>query len=369
MFPPFWDPAGNLKDAFNYIFKLLVNLMSVTYDLDGLKIVQWLLGNVLGLLPTLSVLVALAVLPGAILIRKYRLSGATAIAVLLLSSTLTGAWFFLIDTMKGASADLSHAFASIDSANLGTNALNLPSIPNSNPFLDAFLYFGLFIYSANFMYLFIAQAMINVFVEAFGLVLIAMYGLGPRTRRLFSVLVSVALTTMLIGQPLVILILKAGNAIGNSLPAGNLEFVGFITSASMFIAQIVYIALPFLLYRSVHSVMGKLNATVSNLVRSRIENKHKVDAQVAGRVSTSTTNRAQGATGARYKPAMALEARRMAGASASSALLGIAKKGVIAGSNLHPAAKAAVVGLAIVAKGIGSAGPKREKVKTLNDYR
>lgn len=370
MIPPFWDPASQLQEAFNFLFDLMMQFLTVSLDFGSLAIVQWLFGNAAGLAPILAISVFFFILPGAIFVRRLRLSGALALTIVLLGPAIAAGWFFAIDALNAIGDGLTRMVGTIDSTpdDVKSSIITIPPIPFSNPLIDILMFVSLIWGTFNFLQLFMGYELYNIFLATFGLLLVAMYGLGPRTRRLFSILIAIGLSSLVLGRPIAILIMKLGNMLGNALPIANTGWLGLVTASSMLVAMIVSIALPFGLYKTVNAVMGRMLATVSNVVRSRIENKHKVDANVSGKVSTTSTNRAESVNSKRYSHSMATETRRMAGNTSSAALTGVLKKAAVAGSNVHPVAKVAVLGGAAALSGIGNAAPKERK-NPLDAYR
>lgn len=369
--PPFWDPGAALKDAYNFLHEAQVQFLSTSIDFTTLGAAQWALGNMAGLAPYIAFLVALFMIPGAIIVRKLRLSGFMAVVVVMLGPALVTGWMLFVGALRDIGANLTVIGGSIDGSGVeNPEPLTLPGVSMVNPIVDVIVFAALIIFTVFFILAFLQMDIINVFIILFGLVLLFLYGLGPRTRRLFSILLAIGLTTLVFGRPVVIFILKLGNIAANAIPDEVAGLSGFIIWSSMGVAALALVALPFGLYKPVHSVLGGLNVKVGNIVRSSIEGKHK--SSVSGNVKATVTNRSQSTNNARYARSMKTETRRFAGNRTSDALLALARKGAVAGSNFHPAAKAAVVAGAVVARGVGNAPPRLPKDTTrssLNDYR
>lgn len=367
---PFLDPAA-LEDAFNKLFALLMDLLGISVDLSTLSVVEWLIGEVWGLFPVLALCAFIVIVPLAIFVNKLRLSGAFAIIVLVAGPVIVALWFIFVDFLNKGGDDLTAMLLSIDSAPVSDGSgLNIPTIPVIGPLIDGFVFVGLLINTAWFIQLFMAFEVFNMFIAAAGLFILALYGLGSISRRLFSMLIAAALTTLLLGRAVPLLIMKLGNLAANAIPVDSVGLTGFVTLGGMSTAFFVALALPFLLYKGVTEVLGRgLNVNVGNTVRSRIERQNKINANVTGKVDTrSNRARAVGPSNARHMPTRASETRRAVGTTTNAVLMKVA----LGASNVHPAAKAVVVTLATAAQAIGNAPakkPPKERVKPREFYK
>lgn len=370
MFPNPFDIPTLFKDAYNALFKLLMDFLGFSINFDNLDLVKWLYGNVSTFAPWIAGVIFIVILPAAIMIRRFHLSGVMAFGAVVFTTAFAPLWFIFISAMRSVGSGATLVAASIGSQNLsdGKNILVLPSMSFASPIIAGALFGGLLTYTFIFLQLFLTYEIANVIFTALGLLLIALYGFGPRTRRLFSMLVAFGIVTMLIGRPVAILIMKIGNLIANGLPTNDVFWVGMITSASMFFALVSQIILPFVMYRSVHNVLGSMNAKVRNLVRSQIENKHKIDARVSGKVDTATSNRMRSIDRHRHTDSFKHEVKRAAAATAAASL---AKKAATLAANVHPAVKLAVTVAPIALRAIGNARPKQRepKPRRFDDYR
>lgn len=364
------DLLGFARDFYTMFMDMLVKFIAVTVDFSGIKIVQDMIGNAQGVGIVISGYIAIVMIITALVIQRYRLNALLSFIIVIMGPLGYVIWLALLDGLRAIGAGLTSIIAGFDVTQIKSSIV-LPFPPLD---ITAALWnVPIFILSGSmgfwFMLAFAMMALFSIIVAVVGIWLIAAYGFGPRTRRAFSIAMSLAIVSLCLGQPAVLAIIKLSNLVGNLMPVtpGSVGLAGLFGLAGMNVAWWVLLALPFLVYFPVHSVMGKVVSSVSNRVRTQVDNKHRVDAKVSGKVNTTQTNRLASTQKASYRTAMGTEIRRQAGATGSTALMGMLTKltatAAAAGSNVHPALKATYIGGAAVLRGIGNAPPKQKKEK------
>jgi hypothetical protein len=349
MFP--WDWPGLLKDAYQAVFEVMLKIIGVSINFDNLSIVQWLFSNGYGLGIALSIAIALIMIPAGILISKHRLSAVYAATMVLLSTVIGAAWFAGIELAGNLGDALTKAALYIgeEKVTQQSTPITLPSFTFGNPLFDSAMFAGLFTWSIGLTMLFVAYELVNIVLTFFGVITLYTYGLGPRTRRAMSAIISVLIVTEIIGRPIAIAIIKFGNWVASQIPTTDLFWVGIITVVSMQFALLIQFVLPFLLYKGVNAIVGKINGEIKGTVNSITRGRQKVDANVTNNIQTTMTNRARSVNAARDNPGFRNDVTKAATASAAGALtsLGVkaAKAAAMAGTKVHPAlAVASIVG-------------------------
>ena len=353
MFP--WDWPGSLKSAYQAVFEVMLKVIGVSMNFDNLSIVQWLFSSGFGLGTALSIAVALIMVPAGILMSRHRLSAFYALTMVLLSTVVGAAWFAGV-TLAGTLGDaltMGALYIGEEKVTQQSPQIALPGFTFGNPLFDSAMFGGLFTWSLTLTMLFVAYELINIILTFFGVITLYTYGLGPRTRRAMSAIISVLIVTEIIGRPIAVAIIKFGNWVANQVPTTDLFWVGIITVVSMMFALAIQFVLPFLLYKSVNTVVGKLNGEIKGSVLSRTQGRQKVDANVTNNIQTTMTNRARSVNATRANPGFKSDVARAASASAASALssygVKAAKLAAAAGTKVHPAlAVASIVGPTII---------------------
>jgi hypothetical protein len=282
---------------------------------------------------------------------------------------LTAAWFIIMQQAQELGDDFTKLAISIGDAPTQARPIDLviPSSVATDAVITVVMFFALLVWSMILFFIFLGYEVVNVVLSVAGLLLLALYGLGPRTRKTFSIVLALSIVTMLIGRPVGLGIIEIGNMIGASLPGpDNVFFVGAITGVSMMLAIAVQPLLVVGAYRGVSNVMGSINATVRGSVRSVTENKQKLQAQLSGSAPSAMTNRAHRLTetGRAYGRAVGTEAKRAGAASAATAL-------AMTASKAHPVAAVVTTAASIAVKAVGSMPAKspQSKRSRTDDYR
>lgn len=372
-----WDWPGALKDGYQAMFEALMKLISFSINFDNIGIVRWLFNTGYGFGTALAMIIALFVIPAAFLMARFRVSAVYALVISLLSVAVGVMWFEAINLASDIGDALTRGALFIGQGHFDktpSTQVTLPNFTFGNPIADAAAFGGLFSWSMVLLYLFVGYEIINIFLVYFGLLALYAYGVGPRTRRLFSAIVSVLLVTEVLGRPIAIAIIKTGNLIVSSFPGADVFWTGVVTCVCMAFAVLIQFILPFLLYRSVVKVVGKLNGEVRGLVRSRPIGRQQVDAKVTNPAQTNnrTANLNNASVSRNFKREVAVAGSATAAAALSAWGVRAAKAAVAVGSNVHPAVKAiTLIGPAAI-KAVGSAvgnRPTRPKSRSLDVHR
>lgn len=375
MFP--WDWPGALKDAYQAVFEVMLKIIGSSMNFDNLAIVQWLFSNGFGLATALSIAVALIMIPTGILMSKHRLSAVYALAMVLLSTVVGAAWFAGIQLAGNLGDSLTRAALYIGTENVaqGTQMVALPDFTFGNALFDSAMFGGLFSWSLTLTMLFVGYELINIFLTFFGVITLLTYGLGAGNRRIMSAIISILIVTEIIGRPIAVAIIKFGNWAASQIPTTSLFWVGIITVVSMMFAMLTQFILPFLLYKSVNVVIGKLNGEIKGSVLSRMQGRQKVDANVTNNIQTTMSNRTRSVNASRENPGFRSDVTKAATASAAGALTSFgvkaAKTAAMAGTKVHPAlAVSSIVGPPLIrAVGNKVANAPAKKVGALDVHR
>lgn len=290
--------------------------------------------------------------------------------MVLLSTVIGAAWFAGVELAGNLGDALTKAALYIGEEKVTQQdpQIVLPSFTFGNPLFDSAMFGGLFTWSMTLTMLFVGYELINIALTFFGVITLYTYGLGPRTRRTMSAIISVLIVTEIIGRPIAVAIIKFGNWVANQIPTTDLFWVGIITVVSMMVATAIQFVLPFLLYKSVSAVVGKLNGEIKGSVLARVQGRQKVDANVTNNIQSTMTNRTRSVNATRANPDFKKEVTLAATASAAGALTSYgvkaAKAAAAVGSKVHPAlAVASIVGPPLI-KAIGNqvaAAPAKNK--------
>ncbi|RWZ78730.1 MAG: hypothetical protein EOT05_03205 [Candidatus Microsaccharimonas sossegonensis] len=359
MFP--WDWPSALKDAYQAVFQVLLKVVGTSLNFDNLSIVQWLFANGYGFGTALALVIALIMVPMGILISRHRLSAVYSLLIFVASTVLGTVWFLAISTMNSLSRSLTILVLSIgqQTASKTDPAIVLPDFTFGNGLFDSAIFASLFSWSMALTLLFVSYQLINIVLTLFGVIVAYMYGMGPRSRRTMSVIISILLVTELFGQPVAIAIVELSNWFANLIPSSGLFWIGLINWAGMTLAILSQIVMPFLFYRSVSNVIGKLNGEIKGSVRSWTQGRQKVEARVTNKVETAMTNRTRSinevSKGQNFKKEVTLAATATASSALTAWGIKAAKAAAMAGSNVHPAAKAAVMIGPPLIKAVGGA--------------
>lgn len=366
MFP--WDWPSSLKDAYHAVFQVLLKVVGTSINFDNLSIVQWLFSNGYGFGTALALVIALIMVPMGIVLSRHRLNAVFSLVILVASTVVGTVWFLAITVVSGSSRSLTMLALSIGNQTVSQtdSAIALPDFTFGNGLFDSAIFASLFAWSMTLVLLFVAYQLINILLTVFGVIVAYAYGLGPRTRRAMSVIISILLVTELFGQPVAIAIVELSNWTAGLIPSTGLFWIGLINWAGMTLAILSQVIMPFLFYRSVSNVIGRINGQIKGSVRSWTQGRQKVEAHVTNKVETAMTNRTLSVNQAKTSPNYKKEVAMAATATASSALtawgIKAAKTAAMAGSNIHPAVKAAVIIGPPVIKAVGNAIGNKQAV-------
>jgi hypothetical protein len=377
LFP--WDWPGALEDAYQAAFELLMSVLAFSLNFDNLKIVQVLFSEGYGLGTALALVVAVIIVPIGILFTRFRLSAALALVIVVMSAAIGTMWFVAMQYVGtvGDSLTLGALYISEIPIVDGDPLLTLPNFTFGNVILNAAIFAALFLWILTLAILFIGYEIVGIVLVVIGIVTLYLYGLGPRSRRFFSVIVSLLIVTQMVGRPVAIATISMINVVGRLAPTNDLVSKGIFTFIGVSLALISQIILFFVAYKTTGYVIGRLNGTVKGFMRSRQEGRSKVDATLTSGNRTPITNRSKSLdtdSAKRYRKA---EITRASTATAASALTAFsvraAKVAAAAGSKVHPAlAAAALIGPPVI-RAIGNVRANNQSTKPkkrgLSDYR
>jgi hypothetical protein len=372
-----WDWPGQLAEAYQAMVQYLQQVLAFSMTFDNVGIVQWLYGNALGLAPFLAGLVVIVVLPLGLVLKRMRLSAAMALIVALAMPFIGVAWFMALNIIQHIGDDLSRLSISIANAPaqdpLDDLFIPMPGALGLNAVISCLMFAGLLWWSGILLFLFFNYEIYNVVFTIIGLLLVAMYGFGPRTRKLFSILGALAVVTMLAGRPVALGIIEIGNAIATLFPGpDNIFFVGLINGACMMAGIVFQVLIFWGSYKGINEVIGRfLEGNIRGTVDAYMRGERRTPLTSTG-TPVAGTQRAQRlvSTGQRYGSAVAYEVRKASTEAASKAMLA---KGIMVASKAHPVAAAVVTGATIATKAVGSMQqrPVQQKPKkgALDGYR
>lgn len=377
LFP--WDWPGALEDAYQAAFELMMKVLTFSLDFTNLKIVQVLFSEGFGVATALSLVVAVVIVPAGILLSRYRLSALYALALVVMSAAIGTLWFIAMDYAGTLGDTLTRGSLYISQIPIvdGDPILTLPAFTFGNVIVNAAIFGGLFLWILTLAILFIGYEIAGAILVLVGLIMLYLYGLGPRSRRFFSVIVSLLIVTQVVGRPVAISIISAINLIGQLAPTNDLVWKGIITFVGVMLALISQFILFYVAYQATGYVIGRLNGTIKGWVTSRSEGRSKVDATLTNTVRTPMTNRSRSLDSDNARQYRKSEVTRAATATAASALTAFsvraAKVAAAAGSKVHPAVAAATLVGPPVIRAIGNVTAKKQaaqpKKRGLSDYR
>lgn len=354
----------NFNDLYQAAFQMMLQVLGLSLDFSNLSIVQALFENGYGLAILLSVVVAIVIVPAGIMMQKLRLSAAYSMVIVVLSTVVGAVWFLATSVAN----ELGDTFTQL-AVNIGgidaDPAFQVTTF--GNPLIDPIMFAFLFLHMLYFVILFVGYEVAGVLLTLIGVIVAYVYGLGPRSRQVFTAIVSLLIVTTILGRPVVVATLAVGNLIGRAMPVDSVAYSGFVMYASSIIAMILQVLLFFLTYKATSHVVGKMTGSVKGLIDT-IVRRGKLDATVKNKNQALATNRANRLAAndstRRHRKA---EITRASTATASSALTAagvrLAKTAAAAGSKVHPATAVAMTITPVVVRTVGNIAA----YKQLND--
>jgi hypothetical protein len=296
-----FDFAKSLNEFVQWVWDFIQQLIAISINFNGLAIVQYVFGNSASLAYKIAIYVFVGVIVFALFVRKMRKNGAIASLQIVILGVVIPLWFLVADEAQNMGDLLKRLVLLIetpvatgDSIISGPMAnVTLPVFPVGQVIITLFLTILLAWAGSQFLFLMIGYELLNVVLTVLGLFVFAMYGLGDRTRKFFSVIISLFIVSAVIGLPVALLLTQLAQLLAGTI-AGEVEG-GVWTTILLFLAAILGLAAQPLLfvvaYRRIDQVVGRVTARIDNKVRSVSENKNRLDAHLAGAQRTTITHR------------------------------------------------------------------------------
>ncbi len=286
-----------LKNAIAALWDAIAKILSISISFNGLDLVKYLYGNSFGLSLNLPLYVFAFVFVFAIMVPRLRKNGISAAVILVGMPTFGLLWFFGMDQVQQVGDILKKVALGIsyDNPSSPSNALTIqiPSINVADPVALGFVFILTIWVQVIMLSMMFGYEPLNVALTIIGILVLAASGMGERTRKFFAFIISVYAVSALFGVPVMIALIRIAKLIVGVLPSGDGTAV--LASVIMWFIALVSIFLQFVIggvaYRSAYSVIGNVIARVNNRMRSILQNKARLDVNLAGRPRSALTNR------------------------------------------------------------------------------
>lgn len=358
----FWnplDPLGSLSQALQVAFSQIVELfqqfIAIPMSLDGTAFVMYLYGNALGVNEYLSISVLAVTLIVALFIKRGRASFVQALIIVLVSGVVGPLWFYAFDQLQLLGDQLSIAF-NLNQQVQTTNGVNLvtlafPALKIQDVLMSLFTFGPLLFFMYGLFSVFVSYTFLAVVVKFLGLICFSLLALGERTRKVFSLLVAVGLVAVVIGKPVAVLFISIGQGLSSLTAIFAEGFIqGIILSGSVIAAILIQPVLVFLMYKGVSPIVGKVAAAVTGKVRALSENREGQGVRALSNANAASLQGRSQAIPYNKGPSYVRRAAEIGGSVAIAK--GAAMLAAKAASNVHPAAKVAVMAVTVGMKAL-----------------
>jgi len=296
-----FDFAKSLNAFVQWVWDFVQQLISISINFSGLAIVQYIFGNSAGLAYEFAVYVFVGVVVFSLFVRRMRKNGVIASLQIVVIGVVIPIWFIAANEIQNLGDLLKRLVLLIETPPASETAtisgtivnITLPNFPVQDAIISVFLTILLALVGSQYMFMMIGYELLNVVLTVLGLVVFSMYGLGDRTRKFFSVILSVFVVTAIVGIPVALLFTQFAQLLAGTIVDQATSGV-WATVLLYLAATIGLIAQPLLVitaYRRIDQVVGKVIARVENKLRTVNENKDRFDSHLAGAQRTTITHR------------------------------------------------------------------------------
>lgn len=286
---PFWnplDPVGSFLDGIadtvkgwmiNYM-KWLQDYISATPDEPNAEIigVSWGISDLL----THMVLVTVIVL---FLVKKDRYRSTIHATFTWVTLTTAGYMWAGFLTKTGELEAKFNEWAKLISPGDPSTAITDSSLIFDNPIMAIVACGDIALGSHNVVGLYAGIDTLRVIVERGGLIAIALAPLGPRSKRLFHLMISAFFLSYLFARTAGTIALEVGFEVQQRMPNGT-SIIGILTSMriSMFLIFVLVAVAAWISYQLPAAVAGLMEgrSQVSGEVESKLKDGEKVDVEV-----------------------------------------------------------------------------------------
>jgi len=296
-----FDFSKSLNEFVQWVWDFIQMLLAASISFNGLDVVQYVFSNTAGVAYKVTLYVFIGVIVFSLFIRRMRKNGAIATLQVIVIGAVIPMWFVVADEAQNLGDLLKQLVlliqippATDDSIISGPMAnITLPIFPVQQVLITVFLTFLLAWAGSQFLFLMVGYELLNVALIVLGLFVFAMYGLGDRTRKVFSIIISLFIVSAIIGLPVALLFTQLAQLLAGGI-AGEADG-GVWTTMLLFIAALAGLGAQPLLFLAAYSrvdrVVGRVVARVDNKVRSVNENKNRFDSHLAGAQRSTITHR------------------------------------------------------------------------------
>lgn len=287
----FWIPnfTDEVKKFVWWLWDTIQQLLAQPNAFMNLPVTEYFVGNSAGIATRVAFYVFAAVMMIAVFIRRKRQDAAISLLTMLVSIVIIPVWFFMArifidfgDVLKRLALLLNELPEADQSSNV-LNNITLPIVPVDQAIVTLFFALMLALAGLQLLIVMVAYEFSNVLIVALGIIVYAMSGIGENTRKFFSLLLSIFLVTGVIGLPVILFLTQFAQmlndvVVGDSNLTGSILFL-FLGALAGLILQPVMV---WYAYKRVDRVVGSVVARIQDKVRSVNENKHRLDAHLAG---------------------------------------------------------------------------------------
>lgn len=230
---------------------------------------QYIYGSALGLAGTLAIAVTIVVIVLAMFFQGRIRSLGPALIVVAVIGLAGPLWFRLCAYLVELGDQLAKSaeFYTPVGTPTGVSWLIIPPIDNvlgAITGLSSVTGAGIILVMIFFMY-----EVLVILVQFFGILAFAFSPLGPRSRKLLNVLVSVGLVTMVFGRATAVFSLELSKIATNNLPGGSTSFGStFFIISGIWLAIGMQGVLFYVTYQGQQMIMGRVSSKVSGKVET-----------------------------------------------------------------------------------------------------
>jgi hypothetical protein len=347
-----FDIFGPIAEALKNFYLQMVgwfqSLLISPPTLVGSSFRDYLYGNALGIYHYLAISIAYVTFILALFFTKKRVNFLHALMILVVLAIIGPVWFSIMNQFDVLGDELTKASTEIYVPPAGQNQNILPPLNFADAFATIILLLPTILWALSLYVTFAGYELVSTLVQFSGLIVLSLWALGDRVKKVFSMLVSAGIVTIVLGRPVAMLFIELGQGFVATLSgaSGTMIFIGAITIMSLFLALLSQILLVFLTYHAVSPIVGKVIAAVSGTVEAiNIERFRLTNTAINEAYTQSLQGRSQAIEN---RPSTAGTFAREA--AATGVALGAAKLAAKAAASAHPAVGAAA-SIAITAGG------------------
>jgi hypothetical protein len=283
---PFNWLNDQLRDLANDAIEKLQDLLMAIYGQSTNYWANMLYGESLGLAPILALAVMYFLLAMLVITRRYGKQFLESLFISIVIGAFGAYWFWLIDNLIRANIELTRGlktvYEKLPQASGGSGKVELPDVVNTVASIAAFGTIALL--AGILLLIFLIFTLEVMLAKLFGLLVLAVYPLGRRSKQVWNALVASTLVAAFLGPLLVFVTVESIIWVTNHGPGREENFIqSFYIIGGLLLAIVGVVAILVFAYIKTDEVAGK--------IQSKIHGDVNADARLKETVKTEDVER------------------------------------------------------------------------------